>query len=136
MLTLLSSVARCPPQLPRSRQRSVMYMDRRMSGHYTRSPMQAVQPHSLLVPILLGAIIVWRFNSRIRRMVKRQKLSKVRPWITVSVLPVLLNVFAIASCALPLPLVALSGGVAGGMVLFIFWLRLAGGGAAPGGGGD
>src|ERR1700753_3894138 len=123
MLTLASCVAG-RPQDRRSKQRSVMDMDRRMGGHYTRSPMQAVQPHSLLVPILLGAFIVWRFYSRIRRMVMRQKLSKVRPWITVCVFPILLVLFALASLAHPLPLVALAGGVAAGIGLGTLGLRL------------
>jgi hypothetical protein len=86
--------------------------------------MQAVQPHSLLVPILLGAFIVWRFYSRIRRMVMRQKLSKLRPWITVCVFPILLIVFALSSLAHPLPLAALVGGVAVGTGLGIYGLRL------------
>jgi hypothetical protein len=95
-----------------------------MSAHYTRSPMQAVQPHSLLVPILLGAFIVWRFYSRIRRMVMRQKLSKVRPWITVCVFPILLIVFAVSSLAHPLSLLGLVGGVAVGVGLGLYGLRL------------
>ena len=95
-----------------------------MGGHYTRSPMQVVQPHSLLVPILLGAFIVWRFYSRIRRMVMRQKLSKLRPWITVCVFPILLIAFAVTSLAHPLPLVALVGGVAVGIGLGLYGLRL------------
>jgi hypothetical protein len=86
--------------------------------------MQPAQPHSLLVPLLLGAVIVWRFYSRIRRMVMRQKLSKVRPWITVCVLPILLLVFAAMSIAHPLPLAALAGGVAVGIGLGVYGLRL------------
>src|ERR1700749_2694624 len=81
-----------------------------MSGHYTRSPMQPAQPHSLLVPLLLGALVIWRFYSRIRRMVTRQKLSKVRPWITVCVFPILVIAFTVISIAHPLPLVAMAGG--------------------------
>jgi hypothetical protein len=86
--------------------------------------MQAVQPHSLLVPILLGAVIVWRFYSRIRRMVTRQKYSKVRPWITVSVFPILVIVFTAISIAHPLPLAALAGGIAFGTGLGVYGLRL------------
>ena len=71
--------------------------------------MQPAQPHSLLVPLLLGALVIWRFYSRIRRMVTRQKLSKVRPWVTVCVFPIVVIVFAVISIAHPLPLVALAG---------------------------
>lgn len=87
--------------------------------------MQPDHPHpSLLVSILLGALIIWRFYSRIRRMVVRQKLSKVRPWITVCVLPILLIVFAAVSMWHTLDLAALFGGAAVGVGLGVYGLRL------------
>jgi len=87
--------------------------------------MQPAHPHpSLLVSILLGALIIWRFYSRIRRMVVRQKLSKVRPWITVCALPILLVVFAVFSMWHTLDLAALFGGVAVGVGLGLYGLRL------------
>ena len=87
--------------------------------------MQPANPHpSLLVSILLGALIIWRFYSRIRRMVVRQKLSKVRPWITVCALPIVLIVFAALSMWHTLDLAALFGGVAVGVGLGVFGLRL------------
>ncbi len=79
---------------------------------------------SLLVSLLIGAFVVWRFYSRIRRMVVRQKLSKVRPWITVCAFPVLLVLFAASSIAQPLSLAALLGGTAVGVGLGIYGLRL------------
>ncbi len=82
-------------------------------------------PHpSLLVSLLVGAFVVWRFYSRIRRMIVRQRLSKVRPWITVCAFPVLLVVLAASSTAQPLSLEALLGGTAIGVGLGIYGLRL------------
>jgi hypothetical protein len=82
-------------------------------------------PHpSLLISILVGALIIWRFYSRIRRMVVRQKLSKVRPWIAVCVLPIVLIVFATVSMRHTLDLAALFGGAAVGVGLGVYGLRL------------
>jgi hypothetical protein len=82
-------------------------------------------PHpSLLVSLLIGALVVWRFYSRIRRMVVRQKLSKVRPWITVCLFPVLLLLFALGSLVHPATLASLLGGTAAGIGLGIYGLRL------------
>jgi hypothetical protein len=79
---------------------------------------------SLLVSLLIGAFVVWRFYSRIRRMVVRQKLSKVRPWITVCALPVVVVLFAVGSIAQPLSMAALLGGTVIGIGLGIYGLRL------------
>jgi len=87
--------------------------------------MQPVHPHpSLLVSIILGAFILWRFYSRIRRMVVRQKLSKVRPWITVCVFPILLILFAAISIPHVLELASLAGGAAVGTGLGLYGTRL------------
>jgi hypothetical protein len=87
--------------------------------------MQSLQPHpSLLVSVLLGALILWRFYSRIRRMVVRQKLSKVRPWITVCVFPILLILFGALSFPHLLDLASLLGGLAAGIGLGLYGTRL------------
>jgi hypothetical protein len=86
--------------------------------------MQPGHPPSLLVWLLIGVFVVWRFYSRIRRMVVRQQLSKVRPWITVCAFPVLLALLAAGSIAQPLSLAALLGGTAVGVGLGIYGLRL------------
>jgi hypothetical protein len=86
--------------------------------------MQSQAHPSLLVSLLIGAFVVWRFYSRIRRMVVRQKLSKVRPWITACVLPVVVVLFAAGSLAQPLSETALLGGAVVGIGLGIYGLRL------------
>ena len=86
-----------------------------MSGHG--------QP-SMLVSLLIVALILWRLYSRFRRSVGRQKLSKVRPWITVSVFPLLTASFIAASIGNPMALLALLGGAAVGVGLGIYGLRV------------
>jgi hypothetical protein len=86
--------------------------------------MQSPGHPSLLVSLLIGALVVWRFYSRIRRMVVRQKLSKVRPWITVCALPVVIVLFVAGSIAQPLSVAALLGGAVVGIALGIYGLRL------------
>ena len=80
--------------------------------------MEPGHPHpSLLVSILLAAFIIWRFYARIRRMVVRQKLSKVRPWITVCVFPIVLVLFAVLSISHGVDLASLFGGAVVGIGL-------------------
>ncbi|MFZ6654879.1 hypothetical protein [Undibacterium sp. TJN19] len=45
---------------------------------------------STLLTAAIGAFIVWRIVSRVRRMVGRQKYSKVRATLTVLVFPILI----------------------------------------------
>jgi len=87
--------------------------------------MEPGHPHpSLLVTILLAAFIIWRFYSRIRRMVVRQKLSKVRPWITVCVFPIALVLFAVLSISHGVDLASLFGGTVVGIGLGLYGTRL------------
>lgn len=78
---------------------------------------------SSIVPIGIGALVLWRFYSRARRMVGRQQLSNVRPWITVCVLPILTVLLAIASVAQPMSPMALGAGIVIGVCLGVYGLR-------------
>jgi len=78
---------------------------------------------SLVVPIGFGALILWRFYSRVRRMVGRQHLSNVRPWITVCVFPILTVLLTVASIAQPMSPLALAAGIVVGVSLGVFGLR-------------
>ena len=71
----------------------------------------AAAPHpSLLVSISVGALILWRVYSRMRRMVGRQKLSNIRPWVTIVVFPVLLGLLLLGALVHPVnALVSLGG---------------------------
>jgi len=79
---------------------------------------------SFVVPIGVGALILWRTYSRIRRVVGRQQLSNVRPWITVSAFPILLVLLTVSSIAQPTSLLTLTGGVLIGICLGIYGLRV------------
>jgi len=76
-----------------------------------------------LVPLLIFIpLILWRFYSRIRKSIGRQTLSKVRPWITVTIFPVLIILFGISTFAHPERLWWLAGGVGAGALLGVFGL--------------
>jgi hypothetical protein len=79
---------------------------------------------SLLVPIGVSALVLWRFYSRVRRMIGRQHLSNVRPWITVSIFPLILVLFAATAISQPASLLALGGGTVIGVCLGIYGLRV------------
>lgn len=77
-----------------------------------------------IVLLALIPLIVWRLYSRVRRMVGRQRLSRIRPWIPVCLFPVLVLLLAFLSREHPLALAALAGGLTAGGLLAIYGLRL------------
>lgn len=84
--------------------------------------MQAGSPN--LIPLLvLVPLIIWRMVSRIRRNIGRQKLGKVRPWITLTLFPVIAILISMASFAHPERLWALAGGLIFGAGLGVFGTR-------------
>lgn len=84
---------------------------------------QPVAPQALITIALLG-LIAWRLYRRIRRTIGRQRLSRVRPWVTVVVFPLLVVLLGLASYGRPLATAALGAGVAAGIALGIVGLRL------------
>lgn len=82
-------------------------------------------PHpSLLVSCGVVALVAWRLYARMRRMIGRQRLSRVRPWVTVVLFPVLVLVLSLGSLAHPAHAVTLLAGVALGVGLGVYGLRL------------
>jgi hypothetical protein len=79
---------------------------------------------SLLMSLGIVALVIWRVYARVRRMVGRQKLSRVRPWLTVVIFPLLLALLSLGSLAHPLNLAVLAAGAALGGALGIYGLRL------------
>jgi Na+-translocating ferredoxin:NAD+ oxidoreductase RnfA subunit len=43
-----------------------------------------------LMTIAILALLAWRMKSRMRRLIGRQRLSRVRPWVTVVIFPLLI----------------------------------------------
>jgi hypothetical protein len=78
---------------------------------------------STITLIVLIPLIVWRVYSRIRRMVGRQRLSKVRPWITLTLFPLIVAMLALATLHRPERLAILAGGLAIGIALAVFGLK-------------
>jgi hypothetical protein len=79
---------------------------------------------SLFVSLGIAALVVWRLYSRVRRMVGRQKLSAVRPWITICLFTWLMGMLSLASLAHPDHLAAVAGGIALGIGLGVYGHRL------------
>ena len=67
-----------------------------------------------LVLMVLLPLIVWRVYARFRRMVGRQRLSRIRPWITLAIFPTLVALLAYASRHQPQSLAWLAAGLAAG----------------------
>jgi hypothetical protein len=86
--------------------------------------MAAVAHPSLFASVGVGMIVLWRVYYRMRRMIGRQKLSSVRPWITVSIFPLLVLLLLLSAVAHPGSALALLVGVLGGVALGIYGLRL------------
>lgn len=81
-------------------------------------------PGATVVPFLvLLPLIGWRLYRRVRSSIGRQKLSKVRPWITVSVFPLLILLIAFASRGHAASLGCLAAGVSIGAGLGVFGTR-------------
>jgi hypothetical protein len=73
--------------------------------------------------IALAAFIGWRITVRIRRLVGRQRLARVRPWLTVVFFPLLVLLLAAVSLPRPLGEAILLVGVALGVLLAQYGLR-------------
>ncbi|MEP6739471.1 MAG: hypothetical protein ABJA61_03780 [Caldimonas sp.] len=79
---------------------------------------------SAVLTLGIAALIAWRMVSRVRRMVGRQRLSRVRPWITVTLFPLLVALLLVASLGHPKGTLALAGGALAGAALGVLGLHL------------
>lgn len=86
--------------------------------------MDLSHPLTLLLPASIAALVGWRLYSRVKRMVGRQRLSKVRPWVTWCLFPPLVAFLLIGSLSHPYAALALVAGVAAGAALGVYGLRL------------
>jgi len=79
---------------------------------------------SRVLPILaVGVLLMWRIYRRVRRMVGRQRLSRVRPWLSVTLFPLLVLLLALAALAHPQNLWVLAAAVTVGVGLGVYSLR-------------
>jgi len=57
-------------------------------------------PHISVITLLaLLPLIGWRMYARLRRMIGRQRLPRIRPWVTLVMFPLLLGLLALAARA-------------------------------------
>lgn len=77
-----------------------------------------------LTTVALIAFIAWRLYARFRRNFGRQRLRPARPWITLSIFPLLLVMLGMASMTRPLMEGSLWCGVAAGVGLGVLGHRL------------
>jgi hypothetical protein len=85
--------------------------------------MSAPTPSTIVLLALLP-LVAWRIYMRFRRMIGRQRLSRVRPWITLAIFSTVLVLLAYAARAHAERLGWLAAGLAAGGLLAAYGLRL------------
>jgi cytochrome b561 len=100
------------------------YDGRRTPSSGPPSKMPTSLDTHLITAVLVGALVVWRVYARIRRMIGRQRLTTVRPWITVVVFPLIAALLLAAGFVHPIVDAALVGGAAIGVALGLLGTRL------------
>ncbi len=85
--------------------------------------MDLSHPATLLIPAAIVVLVGWRLYARFKRVVGRQRLSKVRPWLTVTFFPLLAALLVLRSLAHPVSTLALAGGLAAGAALGAYGSR-------------
>jgi len=78
---------------------------------------------STVTLLALIPLIIWRVYSRFRRMIGRQRLSRIRPWITLTIFPALIVLLCFAAHSHPERLWWLAGGLFPGLLLGVFGLN-------------
>lgn len=78
---------------------------------------------STFVTIALVPLLAWRIHARYRRLVGRQRLSPVRPWITLGIYGTIALLLCWAAVRAEVMPWALLGGLVAGGVLSIYGLR-------------
>jgi hypothetical protein len=78
---------------------------------------------STLTILALTPLIAWRIYVRIRRMVGRQRVSRIRLWITLILFPLLLALLSMSAYAHWERLGWLAAGLAAGAGLGVFGLK-------------
>lgn len=77
---------------------------------------------STLTLLALLLLLAWRAYARFKRMVGKQRLSRVRPWITLAIFPALVLLLGLATLPHPERLWVLAAGLGAGSLLGVFGL--------------
>ena len=86
--------------------------------------MDIADPGTLVLPAGIAALVGWRVYRRIKRFVGRQRLSNVRPWTTVVFFPLLVALLAFGAFRQANAELALGAGVAIGVALGVYGIRV------------
>jgi hypothetical protein len=86
--------------------------------------MDLSHPATFLLASGIAALVGWHLYSRFKRMVGRQRLSKVRPWLTVCLFPLVAALLLVGSLSRPYASLALVTGLVAGAALGLYGLRL------------
>jgi hypothetical protein len=86
--------------------------------------MDLAHPATLLLPVGIAALVGWRVYSRVKRLVGRQRLSKVRPWFTIVIFPTVVALLLVGSLGHPEAGLGLAGGALLGCLLGWYGLRV------------
>jgi hypothetical protein len=78
---------------------------------------------STITLLVLIPLLAWRVYARVRRMVGRQRLSRVRPWITLAIFPALILLLCYTAYPQLERLWWLAAGLGAGAGLGVFGLR-------------
>jgi hypothetical protein len=79
---------------------------------------------SSLVVVALVPFIAWRMYSRVKRLMSRQKSRLWRHWAAAIFFPLLLLMLGFVAMRNPLSLASLAGGLAAGVGLAVWGLKL------------
>ena len=79
---------------------------------------------STMLWIAIGLLVAWRVTSRIRRLIGRQQSRAWRHWCAAIFFPLLIVLIGLGALTSPLALGALATGLAGGIGLAVWGLRL------------
>jgi hypothetical protein len=80
-----------------------------------------MQPAPNVLPwLIIVPLIVWRMYGRIRRNIGRQVLGKRRPWVTLTLFPVLIILIGMGALAHPERLWGMAAGLILGAALGVF----------------
>jgi Family of unknown function (DUF6151) len=83
--------------------------------------MQTLSPSTITLLVLIP-LLAWRIYARFRRMVGRQRSSRIRPWITLTIFPALALLLGFAARAHTERVALLALGLGAGALLGVFGL--------------
>lgn len=100
-----------------------------MSADRTRdaacdAPMTPTLHPPMIAALGLAALVLWRAYSRVRRLIGRQRLSRLRSWMSVCLFPVVVLLLALVSFDDHYAIAALAAGPVVGAALAAYGLRL------------